>query len=94
MKSALRPTAAPVRHPHFVVFKGYHVGSLWLSDAFDMIPGCALFFEYEHCARPCQHDLLPPSRDNAAVPAAWLRMWPRQGDADCGRHSSEMSRVS
>jgi len=35
----------------FVLFKGYHMGSLWLAERFSAMPGCALAFEYERCLR-------------------------------------------
>ena len=46
MASPLAPA-----HPHFVMLKGYHVGSKWIAQTFSRVPGCALFFEYEHCLR-------------------------------------------
>ena len=33
----------------FVVLKGYHVGSTWFARAFNALPGCSFFFEFEHC---------------------------------------------
>mmetsp|Transcript_36826 Transcript_36826/g.86006 ORF Transcript_36826/g.86006 Transcript_36826/m.86006 type:complete len:361 (-) Transcript_36826:416-1498(-) len=45
----------------FIMLKGYHMGSLWLAQTFNSVPGCALFFEYEHCLRK-----LSPSRMQAA----------------------------
>mmetsp|Transcript_12375 Transcript_12375/g.26770 ORF Transcript_12375/g.26770 Transcript_12375/m.26770 type:complete len:241 (-) Transcript_12375:3-725(-) len=41
----------PMPHAMFVMIKGYHLGSLWLAEAFSRIDGCALYFEYEHCMR-------------------------------------------
>jgi len=49
--TAFISTPMAVSHPHFVMVKGYHMGSYWLAEAFSKAPGCALYFEYEHCLR-------------------------------------------
>ena len=63
------------RFPHFVVVKGYHMGSKWFEGAFGAVPGCSFFFEFEHCLRDAKIRQLygpPPPSTDLAPPEATL----------------------
>ena len=86
------------RFPHFVVVKGYHMGSKWFEGAFGAVPGCSFFFEFEHCLRDAKIRQLygppPPSTDLAPPEATlhYLRSSCGCGVGTAGRPPKEYTR--
>ena len=75
MTSTEPGTSGIARFPHFVVVKGYHMGSKWFEGAFGAVPGCSFFFEFEHCLRDAKIRQLygpPPPSTDLAPPEATL----------------------
>lgn len=45
------PVAATNEPAHLLVLKGYHMGSMWFTEAFNRMSGCYFHFEFERCLR-------------------------------------------
>ena len=61
----------------FLVIKGYHMGSAWFEEAFNKLPGCSFFFEYEHCLRDCR------AEDSHLAPATLTASFLRESCGSC-----------